>query len=577
MEKKSVLYYAPPSNRSWSDRMVRRTVLACLLLATLSILFPAQAMTPESWKLEWEIDLADGYITTRPVIDNETVYVRTSGFWTGEERPQVFAFSTEGEERWNRTSATTVQHDMSPLLLLPSGVGPCGSWPDLIAVGWADGTVEVLRANDGAPLWNRTSTTQGWGITGAIAQDGDHLVVPTRTGMMRVCIANGELDFEVELGLGWRNGILTTDDAFWQGDESGNIWKVSRDGTSTLVADLGGSIRHAPIQTSSGIFVHVQRGATSTIHLLNAANNSVVTIHQGGASPAMPVSNERYVVAGDSSSLSIFDCERNCSLVSEHPTTTNGELVWASAQAIWYPVNQPNGNWAVTTITENGTIASTDNFSTPHDGYGTAAPSFGENRIVMGNDAGVLMMYVQQRSVTPDPQPYDWVPFGGAIVLISLLSIGAYASSINRHQWGWRLVMLVLLVSTLAITPDLSSRWSQSLIENSQSDTSEIWNETWPESWRETQVVIIEIDGEQQVIGGLDGYETALDLTLAAADEASWEVNVESTELGSYVVSINGEEGSGWEYFLNGERAGQSSDRQSVSDSIVLHWRLVRR
>ena len=59
MEKKSVLYYAPPSNRSWSDRMVRRTVLACLLLATLSILFPAQAMTPESWKLEWEIDLAD--------------------------------------------------------------------------------------------------------------------------------------------------------------------------------------------------------------------------------------------------------------------------------------------------------------------------------------------------------------------------------------------------------------------------------------------------------------------------------------------------------------------------------------
>ena len=137
--------------------------------------------------------------------------------------------------------------------------------------------------------------------------------------------------------------------------------------------------------------------------------------------------------------------------------------------------------------------------------------------------------------------------------------------------------MLVLLVSTLAITPDLSSRWSQSLIENSQSDTSEIWNETWPESWRETQVVIIEIDGEQQVIGGLDGYETALDLTLAAADEASWEVNVEFTELGSYVVSINGEEGSGWEYFLNGERAGQSSDRQSVSESIVLHWRLVRR
>ena len=577
MEKKSALCYGRPFNRSRSDRMVRRTVLACLLLATLSVLFPAQAMTPESWKLEWEIDLPEGYITTHPIIDNGSVYVRTSGFWTGEERPQVFAFSTGGEERWNRTSATTVQHDMSPLLLLSSGFGPCGSWPDLIAVGWADGTVEVLRADDGTSLWNRTSASQGWGITGAIAQDGDHLVVPTRTGMMRLCISSGEMDFEVELGLGWRNGILTTDDAFWQGDESGNIWKVSRNGTSSLIADLGGSIRHAPIQTSSGIFVHVQRGATSTIHLLNVTNGSTVTIHQGGASPAIPISNERYVVTGDSSFLSIFDCERNCSLVSEHPTTTNGELAWGSAQTVWYPVNQPNGNWAVTTITESGNITSTVNFSTPHDGYGTAAPSFGESRIAMGNDAGVLMMYVQQLTVTTDSQDYDWVPIIGAILLISTLSIGAYASSLNRNEWTWRLVMLVLLVSTLAITPDLSSRWSQSVIENSSTDGSDTWNETWPESWIDTQIVILEIDGEQQVVGGLNGYQTALDLTLAAADEASWEVNVESTELGSYVVSINGEEGSGWEYFLNGERAGQSSDRQTVSDSIILHWRLVRR
>ena len=81
--------------------MVKRTVLACLLLATLSLLLPVEATTPESWELEWEVDLVDGYITTHPIIDDDTVYVRTSGFWTGEERPQVFAFSTNGEERWN--------------------------------------------------------------------------------------------------------------------------------------------------------------------------------------------------------------------------------------------------------------------------------------------------------------------------------------------------------------------------------------------------------------------------------------------------------------------------------------------
>lgn len=557
--------------------MVKRTAFACLLLATLSLLLPVQATAPESWELEWEIDLGGGYITTHPIIDNDTVYVRTSGFWTGEERPQVFAFSTDGEEQWNRTSATTVQHDMSPLLLLPSGTGACGSWPDLVVVGWADGTVEVLRADNGTSVWNRTSTIQGWGITGAIVLDGDHLVVPTRTGMMRLCASNGELDFEVELGLGWRNGISVTNDAFWQGDESGSVWKVSREGNASLVAELGGSIRHTPIQTPSGVFVHVQRGATSTVHLLNATQGTAVTVHQGGASPAMPVSNGRFVVTGDSSSLSTFDCERNCSLVSKHPTITNGEMAWDDGQGLWYPVNQPNGNWAVSTINESGNITSTFNFSTPHDGYGTAAPSFGENRMAMGNDAGVLMMYVQERTITTDAEPYDWVPVGGALLLIFLLSIGAYATSVNRIDWGWRLVLLVLLVSTLAITPDLSSQWSQSLTENNSEGNSDVWNDSWPESWKGTQVVIIEIDGEQQVAGGLVGYETALDLTLAAANEIPLEVEVESTELGSYIVSINGEEGSGWEYFLNGERAGQSSDRQSVSDSIVLHWRLVRR
>ena len=577
MEKKSAPYCAQRFNRSRSDRMVKRTVLACLLLATLSLLLPVEATTPESWELEWEVDLVDGYITTHPIIDDDTVYVRTSGFWTGEERPQVFAFSTNGEERWNRTSATTVQHDMSPLLLLPSGTGACGSWPDLVVVGWADGMVEVLRADDGTSVWNRTSPTQGWGITGAIALDGDHLVVPTRTGMMRLCASNGELDFEVELGLGWRNGIMVTEDAFWQGDESGSIWKVSREGNASLIADLGGPIRHTPIQTPSGIFIHVQRGATSTVHLLNATQANVVTIHQGGASPAMPVFNGRYVATGDSSFLSTFDCERNCSLVSKHPTTTNGEMVWVSGQGLWYPVNQPDGNWAVATINESGNITSTFNFSTPHDGYGTAAPSFGKNRMVMGNDAGILMMYVQELTITTESQSYDWIPVGGAILFISLLSIGAYATSINRTDWAWRLILLVLLVSTLAITPDLSSQWSQSLTQNNSDDYSDAWNDSWPESWKGTQVVIIEIDGEQQIAGGLVGYETALDLTLAAANQTSWEVDVESTELGSYVVSINGEEGSGWEYFLNGERAGQSSDRQTVSDSIVLHWRLVRR
>ena len=46
-----------------------------------------------TWSPAWEQDVGPGYITTSPVSDGEHVYVRTSGFWTGEERPEVKAFT----------------------------------------------------------------------------------------------------------------------------------------------------------------------------------------------------------------------------------------------------------------------------------------------------------------------------------------------------------------------------------------------------------------------------------------------------------------------------------------------------
>jgi len=99
------------------------------LIATLLLLLLPLNAAAEEWSLEWEVDLGEGYITTSPVMFNEHLFVRTSGFWTAEERPQVFSFTTEGMERWNRTSPTTVQHDLSPLQPVSSGQGECGSWP----------------------------------------------------------------------------------------------------------------------------------------------------------------------------------------------------------------------------------------------------------------------------------------------------------------------------------------------------------------------------------------------------------------------------------------------------------------
>ena len=107
---------------------------AALMLAALTVLMLAPVASAQSWEPSWETDLGPGYITTSPLVDEEHVYVRTSGFWTGDERPEVMAFSHDGELRWTYRSETTTQHDMAPLVMVEAGSGPCGTWPTLLLV-----------------------------------------------------------------------------------------------------------------------------------------------------------------------------------------------------------------------------------------------------------------------------------------------------------------------------------------------------------------------------------------------------------------------------------------------------------
>ena len=64
---------------------MKRVVLLLLLLFLLPF---AKADSNRSWEHEFE----NGYITTQPLLIEETVFVRTSGFWMGEDRPQISAF-----------------------------------------------------------------------------------------------------------------------------------------------------------------------------------------------------------------------------------------------------------------------------------------------------------------------------------------------------------------------------------------------------------------------------------------------------------------------------------------------------
>ena len=125
---------------------MRRNLVVVLLM--LSLLFPLSASASPS--LAWSLDVGPGYITTSPVVDEDRVYVRTSGFWTGDERPNVLGVNNDGTVAWQRTSPTTVQHDMAPLLRIGSGTGACGAWPELLLVGWADGRFEALHPSNGS-------------------------------------------------------------------------------------------------------------------------------------------------------------------------------------------------------------------------------------------------------------------------------------------------------------------------------------------------------------------------------------------------------------------------------------------
>mgnify|MGYP005678934809 CR=1 FL=1 len=75
----------------------------------LAVALPPSSATP--WNLAWQQDVGPGYLTTTPAVDESRVYVRTSGFWTGVERPEVLAFSHEGEQVWSYTNNNTTQHD----------------------------------------------------------------------------------------------------------------------------------------------------------------------------------------------------------------------------------------------------------------------------------------------------------------------------------------------------------------------------------------------------------------------------------------------------------------------------------
>lgn len=543
---------------------MKRILLLSLLL--LCLLVPLSTGADED-RSSWEIDLDNGYISTKPIIVDEQVIVRTSGFWTGEERPHVYAFDMDtGHENWRFRNNASTNHDMSPLLHVSAGNGACGSWDEMVLVGWTDGRVTALDILTGSLIWEMQTEVISWGITGEMAIDGDSVIVPTRQGISKACLSDGTESLRVNLPeLGWRNGVTVTEENYLIGNEEGVLNIISKQGVVSNISIGEGKIRHAPIVTDSGIIVHLQTNSGSQIYL------DQQLLSNEGYSPAIPLVVGQDVYLGTSSNVILLDCSNNCSVAGKSPYHTNGEITYnAFNNTIWYPNNTPEGGWG-------SGIPGADivSFNTQYDTYTTAGVAFGDNgEMAFGNDNGILMVLLSENSslavedgeeTSSDSNSY----FQQSLILV-LSGVMFFFQLKKNNKMATKVGLLLLLVIMILILPDVSNIWSKEIdsLEEAPGD----WDESWPEEWKETQVIVFELPEGEIALGGFSGFENVESFTDAAAADSNITVSKESYDFGVWITSFNGESGEGWEFTIDGKRSSVGISVADIDEDSVVRW-----
>jgi len=550
---------------------MKRTLVVLSLL--FCILLPSSIATPEGFE-SWEADLDNGYISTKPIIVDEQVIVRTSGYWTGEDRPHIYAFDLyTGEENWRFKNAASLNHDMSPLLHIEAGAGECGSWSEMIIAGWTDGRVTALNLEDGSLVWSAQTEVVNWGITGLLAIDDENVVVPTRQGLSRFCLSDGEENLRVDLPqLGWRNGVAVTNDSYLIGNEEGVVNIISKTGEVTNLTVGDGMIRHAPIQTDVGIVTHLQTENGSGIYLDGQL------LAEEGPSPAMPLDVGNDIFFGTSDHIMWWTCDSSCTFQGRTPFHTNGEITTQSISGItsfWFPNNSPDGGWATGYPGQELVI-----YNTSHDTYTTAGVGFGpDGEMAFGNDEGVLMVVMdptKQAQIAVEG-PNTWTSEDSSFeiepahVLVLALTVGIIIFQLRRDtDMVVKLGVLLLLVIAIIVMPSVSDMWSKE-VDNLDTAPGD-WDNDWPDEWKETQVVVFELPDGEVAIGGLEGHYNVEQLTDNAAIQLGIEIEKEPFTIGDMIISFNGHEFEGWEFTIDGERSQVGISSAEVGEVAVVRW-----
>ena len=150
-----------------------------LLSSASSVTAQDDNFSNQDLELDWEYDFGETYISTKPLIENETLFIRTST--STSSSAGIYAFDLDGELMWSKSNTNSTFNDMSPIIYVEQGQGDCGAWPDMLLVGWSDGTLDALHPGTGSVFWHKETEVITWGITGSMLIDSDQLLVPTRT------------------------------------------------------------------------------------------------------------------------------------------------------------------------------------------------------------------------------------------------------------------------------------------------------------------------------------------------------------------------------------------------------------
>ena len=556
-----------------------RKILLILALVVILLSPASQAATADTpdgqeFTLQWSIDYGEVMVSTKPIISDEAIYLRTSSSNLASGTPAVYSLDFEGAENWRIENPNSLRHDMSPLHFVEAGSGSCGNWPAMILVGWSDGLFQAVDAKTGDITWEYQTEFVGFGITGSMLVEGDTVIIPTRTGLDRVCL-NGDIQFSQDTGIGWRNGFSFAGHSYWVGDENGNLWSVTSEAsTSYFIGE--GKIRHAPVPLpDNSLLIHLQTRDGSTIYQFDQVLNTVEAIIESGPAPGMPIIVGGYVITTDSHQVTSLICQPQCAVVDAEEFKSNGEISMVFENIV-LPRNTAEGGYGKFQLSSDGELVSNglDNYT--DDWYGTAGVASWTNNeqkfmLLVNDNANLKLFSTNFVAVQEVNGETDWATILTMLSALVLISTTAINLLRERFQSAFKYFILFCTILLYFTFSDVVQTWSDFISEEGES--SDVWDDSWPDDWLGTQVVIFEFKDSTIVSGGHINFENVLQLTEAAAVDQGLEMEITDTSLGKYVVSINGITGEGWEYTVNGQPGTVSAEYSATKSDSIVAWK----